>query len=73
MDREVVKELLQYSINEKNLLYELKAVLPGGSKREQILSDYKALREKLGPAGASYRIAAEMVGRLGMEIKGLDI
>jgi len=69
MDKEVVKELLQYAINEKNLLYELKAILPGGSKREQILADYEALREKLGPAGASDRIAAEMVGRLEMEKK----
>ena len=64
MDFEVIKELVQYDLNEKNLLPELKAILPGGSKREKILSDYDILKEKLGPAGASSRIAMEMVKEL---------
>ena len=61
LDQEVVKELIQYSLTEKNLLEELKAVLPGGVKREKILSDYKILKEKSGPPGASGRIATNMV------------
>lgn len=61
MNEEVVKEVLGYLVNKKNLLRELKAVLPGGSKREKMLSDYKILKEKLGPAGASKRIAVDMV------------
>ena len=64
MDFEVIKELVQYDLNEKNLLTELKAILPGGEKREKILSDYKVLKDKLGPAGASGRIAREMVDRI---------
>ena len=36
----------------------------GGEKREKILTDYQALKAKLGPAGASSRIAAEMVKSL---------
>ena len=72
MDCEVVRELIQYDIKEQTLLTELKAILPGGEKREAVLSDYKVLKEKLGPAGASVRIAAKMVeelhfGRLSVE------
>jgi len=65
MDSEVIKELVQYDITENRLLTELKAILPGGSKREIILSDYKELKERLGPVGASGRIAREMVRELG--------
>jgi lipid-A-disaccharide synthase len=61
MDSEVVKELLGYSLNRKNLLSELRSILPGGGKREKILAEYKILKEKLGPAGASARIAGAMV------------
>jgi lipid-A-disaccharide synthase len=64
MDSEVVKELVQYKLNEKSLLTELKAVLPGGSKREKILADYDVLKDKLGASGASGRVAREMVAEL---------
>lgn len=58
---EAVKELVQYSLNEKNLVNELKAILPGGSKREKMLAGYKKVREILGPSGASERVAEDMV------------
>jgi lipid-A-disaccharide synthase len=61
---EVVRELVQYDLNEKNLMKELKAILPGGAKREKILSDYEDLKEKLGQAGASGRVAMDMVAEL---------
>jgi lipid-A-disaccharide synthase len=61
MKKEVVKELLGYSLNKKNLIKELSAILPGARRRNEILSDYGALRDKLGPSGASRRIALEMV------------
>jgi lipid-A-disaccharide synthase len=61
MDFEVIKELVQYDLTENNLTDELRAILPGGVKREKILSDYETLREKLGPEGASGRISAMMV------------
>jgi lipid-A-disaccharide synthase len=61
---EAVKELIQYSLNERNLLNELKAILNGGSRREKILEDYKKIRQILGPAGASERIAGDMVEQL---------
>src|SRR5690606_33529696 len=56
MDREVVKELIQSELNSKNLRSELEKILTG-SKRSQILNDYKGLREKLGGTGASGRTA----------------
>ena len=61
MEFEVIRELVQYDLTHKNLLSELRAILPGGVKRDKILSDYEALKVKLGPAGASGRIAFEMV------------
>jgi lipid-A-disaccharide synthase len=64
LDTEAVKELVQYDLTEKNLLNELKAVLSGGARREKVLTDYEKLKKKLGPAGASARIAAVMVNSL---------
>ena len=64
MGSEVVKELVQYDLTEKALLKELKDILPGGVKREKLLSDYEKLKIKLGSAGASGRIAGEMVRTL---------
>lgn len=64
MNREVVKEILGYDVNERNILRELKAILPGGEKRDKMIGDYKLLNEKLGPSGASKRIATEMVSEL---------
>lgn len=61
MNSEVIKELVQYDLKEKNLFNELKAILPGGVKRDKILSDYKVLKEILGPSGASGRVAKDMV------------
>ncbi len=61
---EVVKELVQYSLNRNNLVNELKAVLPKGSKREKVLRDYARVKEILGPEGASERVASDMVSLL---------
>jgi lipid-A-disaccharide synthase len=64
MGYEVVKELVQYDLTKNSLIKELKSIVKGGEKREKMLTDYGLLKEKLGPAGASSRIAAEMVNRL---------
>jgi lipid-A-disaccharide synthase len=64
MDSEVVKELVQYDLTEKSLVAELKAILRGGEKRDKLLSDYTLLRNRLGSAGASGRVAREMVSEL---------
>jgi lipid-A-disaccharide synthase len=64
LNDEVVKELLGYSVNKRNLVKELKSVLKGGERREDIFSGYKILKGKLGPSGASGRIAREMIAEI---------
>ncbi|NSW93735.1 MAG: lipid-A-disaccharide synthase [Bacteroidales bacterium] len=64
MGKEVVKELVQYSLNKKNLAKELLSILPGSPGREKMLSDYAMLREKLGKPGASYKVAEDIVKNL---------
>jgi lipid-A-disaccharide synthase len=61
---EAVRELIQFSLNENNLVSELKAILPGGPKRKKMMEDYNKVREILGPAGASERVAEDMVRTL---------
>ena len=61
---EVVKELVQYDLTEKALFSELSPILQGGEKRQKLLSGYEVLKAKLGSAGASGRIAMEMVKEL---------
>lgn len=64
MDREVVRELVQEEMTMESAFAELAAILPGGSKREGMLNDFSRLREVIGEAGASDRVAARMVGML---------
>jgi lipid-A-disaccharide synthase len=64
MDEEVVKELLGYYVNRKKIANELKLVLQNGEKREKMLSDYVLLKQRLGAAGASARVAADIVKSL---------
>lgn len=59
MDQEVVRELIQKALTTENLVSELTVILEG-NKREEILSNYSLLRNKLGGEGAS-RKAAEIV------------
>lgn len=59
MDREVVKELIQNELTTSNLVEHLKLILDGLG-REKMLSEFSALREKLGGKGASEK-AAEII------------
>lgn len=60
MDQEVVKELIQFDMNPKDLKLQLNKILPGGESRENMLNDYQKLREELGGTGASERVAKLM-------------
>jgi lipid-A-disaccharide synthase len=64
MNAQVVKELVQYDLTEENLRKELTSILNGGDRRAKMLSEYDDLKKVLGPAGASVRIAQEMVKEL---------
>lgn len=58
MDQEVVRELLQEDCTSTNIQKELKKILPGNPKREEMLSDYRKLIKVLGNKGASEKAAA---------------
>lgn len=64
MDREVVKELIQYKLNTANLSHELFKILPGSPGREVMLQSFAELKEKLGKPGASQRFADVIVSTL---------
>ena len=60
MDKEIVRELIQKNLNERNLVSELNAILPGGWKRNILIDNYSILRKKLSGKNASSRIASDM-------------
>lgn len=61
MGREVVRELIQEQMTQNNAYLTLVSLLPGGSKRENMLRDFDELRRRIGGPGASDRFAARMV------------
>ena len=63
MDKEVVKELIQGEFNSRNLKNELDLILKN-PKRENILKDYKELKNKLGGIGASEKTASLIYEKL---------
>jgi len=63
MDREVVKELLQFKL-ERDIKNELNKILNDTEYRQQMLDDYKLLREIVGDPGTSERVANSMFGYL---------
>lgn len=64
MDREVVKELIQADFTSQSVAQELAHILPEGSKRGAMLSDYEALKQALGGAGASANTARALLKTL---------
>ncbi len=60
-DREVVRELVAESFSVENIRRELEAVLPGGAKRQQMLSDYEEVHRRLGNTHAADEAAALMI------------
>lgn len=64
MGRETVKELIQGGMSMAAADAELRAILPGGAKREKMLEEFAELRTAVGGAGASERFAARMVAEL---------
>ena len=63
LNKEVVKELIQENLNEKNLTFELNNIL-SGEKRKNILESYNQLIEKLGTKGASKKTALKIFNYL---------
>lgn len=61
MGREVVRELIQHDMTVEKASEELRAILPGGERHQQMKADYKELSAIIGGAGASERFAGRMV------------
>ena len=59
--REAVAEVLQSNLDITRAERELRAILPGGERRERMLEDFKELRSVIGGPGASDRFARRMV------------
>lgn len=62
--REIVTELVADGMTVENVERHLAEILPGGTKREQMLSDYEEMNLILGGPGASERAAKEMINAL---------
>ncbi len=60
MNREIVKELLQYDFNTTVLTNELQQI-NSGEKRQQILKDYQELQQILGRGGVSEKAAGHLL------------
>ena len=63
-NREVVKELVANTFSVGAIRQELEAILPGGSKREAMLSDYEEIHRLLGESDAPEKAATIMINLL---------
>lgn len=61
MNKEVVKELIQDEMNEKNIEQELKLLLTNQSKQQQLKSDYAELKRLLTEGGDASFNAAQII------------
>ncbi len=64
VDKEVVSELVADTFTVENIRKELADILPGGGKRERILSEYGELRRRLGKPNAPKNAAEQMIESL---------
>lgn len=69
VNREIVRELVADTMKEENIVKELHDILPGGTKRQQMLTDYEEMNRILGPAGASERAGKTIVELLRNKVK----
>ena len=60
-DREVVTELVAETFSVDNIRRELELILPDGSKRQQMLNDYKEVHRRLGESNAPDQAADLMI------------
>ena len=61
LQREAVREMVEYKPSVDEAERELRAIIKGGAKREKMLKDFDELREIIGGAGASDRFAKAIV------------
>lgn len=61
LDKEAVVELIQDECNPRRIAEELKKILPGGNRREELVNDYSLLQHILGEGGASKKVAQSLL------------
>jgi len=66
-DREVVTELVAETFSVDNIRRELEAILPGGSRRQQMLDGYDEVHRRLGESDAPDRAAQLMTELLKLQ------
>jgi lipid-A-disaccharide synthase len=64
MDKEIIKELIQHDLNEKQLKQELDKLLFDTEYKTKLKNNYKLLKENLGGSGASKRLAKLIYSKL---------
>ena len=64
LGREAVAEIIQSDLSIERAERELRAIVPGGAKREKMLADFDELRTVIGGPGASERFAKRMYDAL---------
>jgi lipid-A-disaccharide synthase len=64
LEKEAVKELIQWNFTLKNVVYELGNLLNNSENEKRMLADYREMMIKLGEPGASKRAAELMVSKL---------
>jgi lipid-A-disaccharide synthase len=64
LEKEAVKELIQWNFTLKNVVFELGNLLNNPENEERMLADYREMMSKLGEPGASKRAAGLMVSKL---------
>ena len=62
--REAVRELVKARLNVEEAEKELRSILPGGSERERMLTDFEELSTMIGKESASDRFAEDIVNTL---------
>ena len=62
--REAVRELVKARLDVEEAEKELRSILPGGSERERMLTDFEELSTMIGKEGASNRFAEDIVNTL---------
>lgn len=65
LDRACFRELLQDYFTPENVLYEVRRLLEDVDYKEMMLEGYREIRDSLGGAGASAKVARAMIEELG--------
>ena len=65
LDRTCFRELLQDYFTPENVLHEVRRLLEDADYKEMMLAGYREIRDSLGGAGASAKVARAMIEELG--------